>query len=293
MRQAEVLLHLPDGIKERFGRRRRHKRRRTAAQTVAMLEVCGEKHMATIFFVVDERLDGRAEHTHRTFLVPHRVDPVSEVLPLADRQLQHAERRDRRRIHLQVAVVFRLHDEVDEPERHVGRFHVHLDHSLVWRKLEAHGQALVPFPSDRTSRIGRPLVHVDELDFIVERTLLRHGEQRRRLGGRQAFLSSRLNDQRLCCGIVAQNQPERRVLQRDIATRRRKHCGGQRNGNRRHYLDIPHFTFASLEWSAESASATAHEQSFGGTYAAPEAMTTLSCGLNPASGCTLPSFGLT
>ena len=231
-RQTEVRLQRIHRVKERLASGRRDERSPSATQLLSAHKIGRQQPVSAAVFMVNIGIRRSAHHADGNRLVPAGIQPVAKVLPVGNRQLQHAERRDGRNIHLEVLIGrLAVTDEIDQLECHVRRRHLHTHLRLVHPVREARNQHISVKPK-RTGGIGRALVGMDELDLVVERTILRRREHRQSDVARQTLLTRRLHDQRTHHRIRTDLKPERRVLQHNhaclcFADRKRKQHNGK------------------------------------------------------------------
>ena len=224
-RQVEVTLKSRDAVKEVLAPRADNEDSDPVLDLPSPYEIGRQdpKTRALLMVDVGRRLDGHDRH--RRLLVPARIEPVAEVRPVRNRQLQKTKRRYGRRIHPQVVVTCLRHAETDKTEDRIRIRRRHLDLGLVGRRFETDHETTVLLP-DAIRRIRRPLVGMDELDLVVVGAFLRDGKERYALAFRQQFLARRLQHEGRRTGIIPDCQPEPAVLNRHIREDGRRQADG-------------------------------------------------------------------
>ena len=246
-RQAEVALERIHRVEERLAPRRGDQRRPRAAQLDAGIDLAEENSRANTLLVIDVGIGRRANDADRSLFVPARVQPVAEVLPVPDGQLQYTEGRNGRDVHPKVVVGgLAVADEVLERKGDVsvGRLHRHL--GLVLAVREADHQR-VARAAERTGGIDRALVRMDQLDLVVEGPILGHREQRQPQRGIDTLFAGRLDHKRLHAGVLAHAQREITAGNLDIGRTnraRKSNADGDRHRQRRYSHPTVHFIFA-------------------------------------------------
>ena len=166
-----------------------------ATQFEAAHKIGGENFVSLALFMIDIGILGSSDHADSRLLVPACVEPVAEVLAVQDRKLDYAETLHRRNVHAQIVIGFRtVGRKIHEFESDVAGCRFNRDFRLVHLVGEA-GDERIAFTTERIRRIGGTLVGIDELHFVVERTVLGRGHKSDIFIAAHALHTSLLDDE--------------------------------------------------------------------------------------------------
>ncbi len=212
--QIEVLLHLRDPVQDPLSVG--HDQRRPDPLELDPAHGHGlHQVVAFPFEGINSRVGVGSQHTDRYRFIPLDVEPLPEILPIANRKLEQthlvewsrsllAKPRFSSRFDL-------LHGETEIIVRH-GR----LDRHFMINEFELDQQAISP-PAHRTGWKGSGLGWIPELQLVLIRTILGH----RKDGGsgirRQAFLAGPFVEKTSGCAAGSDDQSRLPVLQDDIS----------------------------------------------------------------------------
>ena len=100
MRKGEILLHTLNRLQKSIRPMGCNQHCGATAKTAGSHKVCRKQRKAMPCLVVDVGLASRANHADGTLPIPHGIDPITEILAIPDRHLQHPKRGNRWCIHL-------------------------------------------------------------------------------------------------------------------------------------------------------------------------------------------------